>query len=211
MTLDASVPVTVYAAMGAAVAICIALLYFLLHRGERKKRLISGGCMALCAVYLVWFYFPYRFPADPDNIQQFEVTSEHGIRYDPAYVCVMLEPQGGGWLEITGEEAREIVELSNNLLFRRSMFHISGDDTLNFPPVREGVYSAPDNEYINVRISRPGGPDLYVTCALGEKGFAYYGGIHCIESAYSRVYGAGPLVEYIRELAIRCGLQPPEW
>lgn len=211
MTLDASVPMIVYAAKAAVVAICIALLYFLLHKGEKKKRLISGGCMVLCAAYLVWFYFPYRFPADPDNIQQFEVTSEHGIRYDPAYVCVMLEPQGGGWLEITEEEARKIVELSNQLTFRRSMFHISGDDVLNFPPEREGVYSAPENEFINLRISRSNGPDLVVTCALGEKGFAYYGGIHCIESAYSRVYGAEPLVAYIRDLAIRYGIQPPEW
>ena len=211
MTLIQNVPMIVYIAMGAVVAICIALLYFLLHKGEKKKRLISGGCMVLCAAYLVWFYFPYRFPADPDNIQQFEVTSEHGISHDPAYVCVMLEPQGGGWLEITEEEAREIVELSNGLLFRRSMFEISGDSDLNFPPVRPGVYTSPENEYIRVRISRPNGPDLAVTCALGEKGFGDYGGIHCIESAYSRVYGAEPLVAYIRELAIRYGIQPPEW
>ncbi|WP_294521366.1 hypothetical protein [uncultured Pseudoflavonifractor sp.] len=211
MTLNASAPGIVYIAMAAVVAICIALLYFLLHKGEKKKRLISAGCMALCAAYLVWFYFPYRFPADPDNVQQFEVTSEHGISYDPAYVCVMLEPQDGGWLEITEEEAREIVELSNGLLFRRSMFHISGDSDLNFPPVRPGVYSAPENEFIDLRISRSNGPDLAVTCALGEKGFAYYGGIYCIEDAYSRVYGAGPLVEYLRDLAVRYGIQPPEW
>ena len=211
MTLIQNVPMIVYIAMGAVVAICIALLYFLLHKGERKKRLISAGCMVLCAAYLVWFYFPYRFPADPDNIQQFEVTSEHGISYDPAYVCVMLEPQGGGWLEITEDEAREIVELSNRLTFRRSMFHLSGDSDLNFPPVRPGVYTSPENEYINVRISRSNGPDLAVTCALGEKGFAYYGGIYCIEDAYSRVYGAGPLVEYLRDLAVRYGIQPPEW
>lgn len=210
MTLIQNVPMIVYIAMGAVVAICIALLYFLLHKGEKKKRLISAGCMVLCAAYLVWFYFPYRFPADPDNIQQFEVTSEHGISYDPAYVCVMLEPQGGGWLEITEEEAREIVERSNDLLFRRSMFHLSGDSALSIQPVN-GVYSAPDNEFIDVRISRPNGPDLAVTCALGEKGFAYYGGIYCIEDAYSRVYGAGPLVEYLRDLAVRYGIQPPEW
>ena len=210
MTLIQNVPMIVYIAMGAVVAICIALLYFLLHKGERKKRLISAGCMVLCAAYLVWFYFPYRFPADPDNIQQFEVTSEHGISYDPAYVCVMLEPQGGGWLEITEDEAREIVELSNRLTFRRSMFHLSGDSALSIQPVN-GVYSAPDNEFIDVRISRPNGPDLAVTCALGEKGFAYYGGIYCIEDASSRVYGAGPLVEYLRDLAVRYGIQPPEW
>lgn len=210
MTLNASVPMIVCIAMAAVVAICIALLYFLLHKGEKKKRLISGGCMVLCAAYLVWFYFPYRFPADPDKVQQFEVTSEHGISYDPAYVCVMLTPLDGGWLEIT-EEAREIVELSNGLLFRRSMFHISGDSDLNFPPEREGVYRAPENECIDLRISRSNGPDLVVTCALGEKGFAYYGGIYCIESAYSRVYGAEPLVAYIRELAVRYGIQPPEW
>ena len=210
MTLIQNVPMIVYIAMGAVVAICIALLYFLLHKGEKKKRLISAGCMVLCAAYLVWFYFPYRFPADPDNIQQFEVTSEHGISYDPAYVCVMLEPQGGGWLEITEEEAREIVELSNRLTFRRSMFHLSGDSALSIQPVN-GVYSAPDNEFIDVRISRPNGPDLAVTCALGEKGFAYYGGVYCIEDAYSRVYGAGPLVEYLRDLAVRSGIQPPEW
>ena len=211
MTLNASAPGIVYIAMAAVVAICIALLYFLLHKGERKKRLISGGCMVLCAAYLVWFYFPYRFPADPDNVQQFEIISEHGISHDPAYVCVMLSPQDGGWLEITEEEARKIVELSNGLLFRRSMFHISGDSDLNFPPVRPGVYTSPENEYINVRISRSNGPDLVVTCALGEKGFGHYGGIHCIESAYSRVYGAEPLVAYIRDLAIRYGIQPPEW
>lgn len=210
MTLIQNVPMIVYIAMGAVVAICIALLYFLLHKGEKKKRLISAGCMVLYAAYLVWFYFPYRFAADPDNIQQFEVTSEHGISYDPAYVCVMLEPQGGGWLEITEEEAREIVELSNRLTFRRSMFHLSGDSALSIQPVN-GVYSAPDNEFIDVRISRPNGPDLAVTCALGEKGFAYYGGVYCIEDAYSRVYGAGPLVEYLRDLAVRYGIQPPEW
>ena len=55
MTLNASVPMIVYIAMAAVVAICIALLYFLLHNGQRKKPLISGGCMALCAAYLVWF------------------------------------------------------------------------------------------------------------------------------------------------------------
>ena len=43
MTLIQNVPMIVYIAMGAVVAICIALLYFLLHKGERKKRLISGG------------------------------------------------------------------------------------------------------------------------------------------------------------------------
>ena len=206
MTLNASVPMIVYIAMGAVVAICIALLYFLLHKGERKKRLISGGCMALCAAYLVWFYFPYRFPADPERVQIENVYTE-----DQMPVFVDVSPEGGDELEITEEEAREIVELSNRLTFRRSMFEISGDSDLNFPPVRPGVYTSPENEYIRVRISRPNGPDLAVTCALGEKGFGDYGGIHCIESAYSRVYGAEPLVAYIRELAIRYGIQPPEW
>ena len=206
MTLDASVPMIVYIAMGAVVAICIALLYFLLHKGERKKRLISAGCMVLCAAYLVWFYFPYRFPADPERVQIENVYTE-----DQMPVFVDVSPEGGDELEITEEEAREIVELSNRLTFRRSMFEISGDSDLNFPPVRPGVYTSPENEYIRVRISRPNGPDLAVTCALGEKGFGDYGGIHCIESAYSRVYGAEPLVAYIRELAIRYGIQPPEW
>lgn len=206
MTLNASVPMIVYIAMGAVVAICIALLYFLLHKGEKKKRLISGGCMALCAAYLVWFYFPYRFPADPERVQIENVYTE-----DQMPVFVDVSPEGGDDLEITEEEAREIVELSNGLLFRRSMFEISGDSDLNFPPVRPGVYTSPENEYIRVRISRPNGPDLAVTCALGEKGFGDYGGIHCIESAYSRVYGAEPLVAYIRDLAIRYGIQPPEW
>lgn len=206
MTLIQNVPMIVYIAMGAVVAICIALLYFLLHKGERKKRLISAGCMVLCAAYLVWFYFPYRFPADPERVQIENVYTEDQM---PVFVDVSLG--GGDDLEITEEEAREIVELSNGLLFRRSMFRISGDDALNFPPEREGVYRAPENEYIRVRISRPNGPDLAVTCALGEKGFAYYGGIYCIEDAYSRVYGAGPLVEYLRDLAVRYGIQPPEW
>ncbi|MGI5928981.1 hypothetical protein [Pseudoflavonifractor sp.] len=206
MTLNASVPMIVYIAMGAVVAICIALLYFLLHKGERKKRLISGGCMVLCAAYLVWFYFPYRFPADPERVQIENVYTE-----DQMPVFVDVSPEGGDDLEITEEEAREIVELSNGLLFRRSMFEISGDSDLNFPPVRPGVYTSPENEYIRVRISRPNGPDLAVTCALGEKGFGDYGGIHCIESAYSRVYGAEPLVAYIRDLAVRYGIQPPEW
>ena len=206
MTLIQNVPMIVYIAMGAVVAICIALLYFLLHKGERKKRLISAGCMVLCAAYLVWFYFPYRFPADPERVQIENVYTE-----DQMPVFVDVSPEGGDELEITEEEAREIVELSNGLLFRRSMFRISGDDALNFPPEREGVYRAPENEYIRVRISRPNGPDLAVTCALGEKGFAYYGGVHCIEDAYSRVYGAGPLVEYLRDLAVRYGIQPPEW
>lgn len=206
MTLIQNVPMIVYIAMGAVVAICIALLYFLLHKGERKKRLISGGCMVLCAAYLVWFYFPYRFPADPERVQIENVYTE-----DQMPVFVDVSPEGGDELEITEEEAREIVELSNRLTFRRSMFEISGDSDLNFPPVRPGVYTSPENEYIRVRISRPNGPDLAVTCALGEKGFAYYGGIYCIEDAYSRVYGAGPLVEYLRELAVRYGIQPPEW
>lgn len=206
MTLIQNVPMIVYIAMGAVVAICIALLYFLLHKGERKKRLISAGCMVLCAAYLVWFYFPYRFPADPERVQIENVYTEDQI---PVFVDV--SPEGGDELEITEEEAREIVELSNRLTFRRSMFEISGDSDLNFPPVRPGVYTSPENEYIRVRISRPNGPDLAVTCALGEKGFAYYGGIYCIEDAYSRVYGAGPLVEYLRDLAIRYGIQPPEW
>lgn len=206
MTLIQNVPMIVYIAMGAVVAICIALLYFLLHKGERKKRLISAGCMVLCAAYLVWFYFPYRFPADPERVQIENVYTEDQM---PVFVDVSLG--GGDDLEITEEEAREIVELSNRLTFRRSMFEISGDSALNFPPEREGVYRAPENEYIRVRISRPNGPDLAVTCALGEKGFAYYGGIYCIEDAYSRVYGAGPLVEYLRDLAVRYGIQPPEW
>lgn len=206
MTLIQNVPMIVYIAMGAVVAICIALLYFLLHKGERKKRLISAGCMVLCAAYLVWFYFPYRFPADPERVQIENVYTEDQM---PVFVDVSLG--GGDDLEITEEEAREIVELSNRLTFRRSMFRISGDSDLNFPPVRPGVYTSPENEYIRVRISRPNGPDLAVTCALGEKGFAYYGGIYCIEDAYSRVYGAGPLVEYLRDLAVRYGIQPPEW
>lgn len=204
MTLIQNVPMIVYIAMGAVVAICIALLYFLLHKGERKKRLISGGCMVLCAAYLVWFYFPYRFPADPERVQIENVYTE-----DQMPVFVDVSPEGGDELEITEEEAREIVELSNRLTFRRSMFEISGDSALSIQPVN-GVYSAPDNEFIDVRISRPNGPDLAVTCALGEKGFAYYGGIYCIEDAYSRVYGAGPLVEYLRDLAVRYGIQPPE-
>ena len=205
MTLIQNVPMIVYIAMGAVVAICIALLYFLLHKGERKKRLISGGCMVLCAAYLVWFYFPYRFPADPERVQIENVYTE-----DQMPVFVDVSPEGGDELEITEEEAREIVELSNRLTFRRSMFHLSGDSALSIQPVN-GVYSAPDNEFIDVRISRPNGPDLAVTCALGEKGFAYYGGVYCIEDAYSRVYGAGPLVEYLRDLAVRYGIQPPEW
>ena len=205
MTLIQNVPMIVYIAMGAVVAICIALLYFLLHKGERKKRLISGGCMVLCAAYLVWFYFPYRFPADPERVQIENVYTE-----DQMPVFVDVSPEGGDELEITEEEAREIVELSNRLTFRRSMFHLSGDSALSIQPVN-GVYSAPDNEFIDVRISRPNGPDLAVTCALGEKGFAFYGGVHCIEDAYSRVYGAGPLVEYLRDLAVRYGIQPPEW
>ncbi len=204
MTLIQNVPMIVYIAMGAVVAICIALLYFLLHKGERKKRLISGGCMVLCAAYLVWFYFPYRFPADPERVQIENVYTE-----DQMPVFVDVSPEGGDELEITEEEAREIVELSNRFTFRRSMFEISGDSALSIQPVN-GVYSAPDNEFIDVRISRPNGPDLAVTCALGEKGFAYYGGVHCIEDAYSRVYGAGPLVEYLRDLAVRYGIQPPE-
>ena len=204
MTLIQNVPMIVYIAMGAVVAICIALLYFLLHKGERKKRLISAGCMVLCAAYLVWFYFPYRFPADPERVQIENVYTEDQI---PVFVDV--SPEGGDELEITEEEAREIVELSNRFTFRRSMFEISGDSALSIQPVN-GVYSAPDNEFIDVRISRPNGPDLAVTCALGEKGFAYYGGIYCIEDAYSRVYGAGPLVEYLRDLAVRYGIQPPE-
>lgn len=211
MTLDASVPMIVYAAKAAVVAICIALLYFLLHKGEKKKRLISGGCMALCAAYLVWFYFPYRFPADPERVRMEPFYTEEEVRTGQMPVFVEVSLGGGDDLEITEEEAREIVELSNGLLFRRSMFHISGDDVLNFPPEREGVYSAPENEFINLRISRSNGPDLVVTCALGEKGFGDYGGIHCIEDAYSRVYGAEPLVAYIRDLAIRYGIQPPEW
>lgn len=206
MTLIQNVPMIVYIAMGAVVAICIALLYFLLHKGERKKRLISGGCMVLCAAYLVWFYFPYRFPADPERVQIENVYTE-----DQMPVFVDVSPEGGDELEITEEEAREIVELSNRLTFRRSMFEISGDSDLNFQPVRPGVYTSPENEYIRVRISRPNGPDLAVTCAMGEKGFANYGGIYCIEDAYSRVYGAGPLVEYLRDLAVRYGIQPPEW
>ena len=201
-----NVPMIVYIAMGAVVAICIALLYLLLHKGEKKKRLISAGCMVLCVAYLVWFYFPYRFPADPERVQIENVYTE-----DQMPVFVDVSPEGGDELEITEEEAREIVELSNRLIFRRSMFEISGDSDLNFPPVRPGVYTSPENEYIRVRISRPNGPDLAVTCALGEKGFAYYGGIYCIEDAYSRVYGAGPLVEYLRDLAVRYGIQPPEW
>ena len=205
MTLIQNVPMIVYIAMGAVVAICIALLYFLLHKGERKKRLLSAGCMVLCAAYLVWFYFPYRFPADPERVQIENVYTE-----DQMPVFVDVSPEGGDELEITEEEAREIVELSNRLTFRRSMFHLSGDSALSIQPVN-GVYSAPDNEFIDVRISRPNGPDLAVTCALGEKGFAYYGGVHCIEDAYSRVYGAGPLVEYLRDLAGRYGIQPPEW
>lgn len=205
MTLIQNVPMIVYIAMGAVVAICIALLYFLLHKGERKKRLISAGCMVLCAAYLVWFYFPYRFPADPERVQIENVYTE-----DQMPVFVDVSPEGGDELEITEEEAREIVELSNRLTFRRSMFHLSGDSALSIQPVN-GVYSAPDNEFIDVRISRPNGPDLAVTCALGEKGFAYYGGVYCIEDAYSRVYGAGPLVEYLRDLAVRYGIQPPEW
>ena len=205
MTLIQNVPMIVYIAMGAVVAICIALLYFLLHKGERKKRLISAGCMVLCAAYLVWFYFPYRFPADPERVQIENVYTE-----DQMPVFVDVSPEGGDELEITEEEAREIVELSNRLTFRRSMFHLSGDTALSIQPVN-GVYSAPDNEFIDVRISRPNGPDLAVTCALGEKGFAYYGGVYCIEDAYSRVYGAGPLVEYLRDLAVRYGIQPPEW
>lgn len=205
MTLIQNVPMIVYIAMGAVVAICIALLYFLLHKGERKKRLISAGCMVLCAAYLVWFYFPYRFPADPERVQIENVYTE-----DQMPVFVDVSPEGGDELEITEEEAREIVELSNRLTFRRSMFHLSGDSALSIQPVN-GVYSAPDNEFIDVRISRPNGPDLAVTCALGEKGFAYYGGVYCIEDAYSRVYGAEPLVAYIRDLAIRYGIQPPEW
>lgn len=205
MTLIQNVPMIVYIAMGAVVAICIALLYFLLHKGERKKRLISAGCMVLCAAYLVWFYFPYRFPADPERVQIENVYTE-----DQMPVFVDVSPEGGDELEITEEEAREIVELSNRLTFRRSMFEISGDSALSIQPVN-GVYSAPDNEFIDVRISRPNGPDLAVTCALGEKGFAYYGGVYCIEDAYSRVYGAEPLVAYIRDLAIRYGIQPPEW
>ena len=205
MTLIQNVPMIVYIAMGAVVAICIALLYFLLHKGERKKRLISAGCMVLCAAYLVWFYFPYRFPADPERVQIENVYTE-----DQMPVFVDVSPEGGDELEITEEEAREIVELSNRLTFRRSMFEISGDSALSIQPVN-GVYSAPDNEFIDVRISRPNGPDLAVTCALGEKGFAYYGGVYCIEDAYSRVYGAGPLVEYLRDLAVRYGIQPPEW
>ena len=206
MTLIQNVPMIVYIGMGAVVAICIALLYFLLHKGVKKKRLISGGCMVLCAAYLVWFYFPYRFPADPERVQIENVYTE-----DQMPVFVDVSPEGGDELEITEEEAREIVELSNRPTFRRSMFEISGDSDLNFPPVRPGVYTSPENEYIRVRISRPNGPDLAVTCALGEKGFAYYGGIYCIEDAYSRVYGAEPLVAYIRDLAIRYGIQPPEW
>ena len=205
MTLIQNVPMIVYIAMGAVVAICIALLYFLLHKGERKMRLISAGCMVLCAAYLVWFYFPYRFPADPERVQIENVYTE-----DQMPVFVDVSPEGGDELEITEEEAREIVELSNRLTFRRSMFHLSGDSALSIQPVN-GVYSAPDNEFIDVRISRPNGPDLAVTCALGEKGFAYYGGVYCIEDAYSRVYGAGPLVEYLRDLAVRYGIQPPEW
>ena len=205
MTLIQNVPMIVYIAMGAVVAICIALLYFLLHKGERKKRLLSAGCMVLCAAYLVWFYFPYRFPADPERVQIENVYTE-----DQMPVFVDVSPEGGDELEITEEEAREIVERSNRLTFRRSMFHLSGDSALSIQPVN-GVYSAPDNEFIDVRISRPNGPDLAVTCALGEKGFAYYGGVHCIEDAYSRVYGAGPLVEYLRDLAVRYGIQPPEW
>lgn len=211
MTLDASVPVTVYIAMAAVVAICIALLYFLLHKGEKKKRLISGGCMALCAAYLVWFYFPYRFPTDPERVRMEPFYTEEEVRTGQMPVFVEVSLGGGDDLEITEEEAREIVELSNGLLFRRSMFRISGDDALNFPPVRAGVHTSPENEYIHVRVTSHNGPFMSVLCALGEKGFGDYGGIHCIETAYSRVYGAEPLVAYIRDLAIRYGIQPPEW
>ena len=162
--------------------------------------------MVLCAAYLVWFYFPYRFPADPERVQIENVYTE-----DQMPVFVDVSPEGGDELEITEEEAREIVELSNRLTFRRSMFEISGDSDLNFPPVRPGVYTSPENEYIRVRISRPNGPDLAVTCALGEKGFAYYEGTYCVEEPYGRVYGWEPLVAYLRELAVKYGIALPVW
>lgn len=95
MTFSYGTPLLVNVTKAVMVAAPIALLYFLLHKGQKKKRIISAGCMVLCAVYLVWFYFPYRYPSAPENVQQFEVTSEHGISYDPEHVCVMLEPQDG--------------------------------------------------------------------------------------------------------------------
>ena len=210
MTFSTGTPLLVNVTKAVMVAAPIALLYFLLHKGQRKKRIISVGCMVLCAVYLVWFYFPYRYPSDPEDVQQFEVTSEHGISYDPAHVCVMLEPQDGpNWLEITEEEARQIVTLSNNLVFRRSVLHIPGRSTLQ--PVSPGHYRAPENEFIHLRISRPDSDYLAVTCALGEKGFAYYEGTYCVEEPYGRVYGWEPLVAYLRELAVKYGIALPVW
>ena len=76
MTFSTGTPLLVNVTKAVMVAAPIALLYFLLHKGQRKKRIISAGCMVLCAVYLVWFYFPYRYPSDPEDVQQFEVTSE---------------------------------------------------------------------------------------------------------------------------------------
>ena len=133
-----------------------------------------------------------------------------GISYDPEHVCVMLEPQDGpNWLEITEEEARQIVTLSNNLVFRRSVLHIPCRSTLQ--PVSPGHYRAPENESIHLRISRPDSDYLSVTCALGEKGFAYYEGTYCVEEPYGRVYGWEPLVAYLRELAVKYGIELPVW
>ena len=50
-----------------------------------------------------------------------------------------------------------------------------------------------------------------ILSARGASGFWCYQGTYCLDSAYSRVYGWEPLVEYVRALADKYGVPQPTW
>ena len=206
MSLYDAVPMAAYGVTAAAVIFGVALLAFLLNKGQKIRRWISAACMAACAVYLAWYFLPYRVLIDPADI----LTDTTMIREeDQGRPRVHLKPEGGEGLPLTGEEQRRLAELTNQLWFRRAILSYPESST---PEALDGKPPPPGApEYLYLEVSTGHGNGIRVMCARGASGFWCYQGTYCLDSAYSRVYGWEPLVEYVRALADKYGVPQPTW
>ena len=102
MSLYDAVPMAAYGVTAAAVIFGVALLAFLLNKGQKIRRWISAACMAACAVYLAWYFLPYRVLIDPADVLTDTTMIREEDRHRPR---VHLKPEGGEVCPLPGRSS----------------------------------------------------------------------------------------------------------
>ena len=157
----------------AVVIFGVALLAFLLHKGQKIKRWISAACMAACAVYLAWYFLPFSVPLDPQR------------------TSVLLQFTQGEPLNLTQEEREEVLRLCGELTYfrrpGRAVLRTGGTEAAYLILLQGGDGGS--------------GEGLHLTLALSPEGFAGEDGLYGVNQNLDGVRGQEPLVEYIKELA----------